>query len=252
MPVRGSLLRYMLALAVRNRMTGLLALFSALLAGASLTLTYLTPGTESRTFFDMAYLGLELLAVLTPILASTSLQILEFDQRTSWLVLARPVTRPGYAWGRFGGVVGAGWINILLASLVVLLLAVPMGGLSNHFFFPVFLSAILESMIIGALSCLAAFVSTSYISALVVMSGVVLLGYLSPTLVFLAEKAGSPVMSVLISGVYWVLPHLSGFSVRDLSRPVEPWYLAMLALYTLAYSGAVMMGAVLVFRRREV
>jgi len=242
----------MLALAVRNRMTGLLALFSILLAGTSLVLTYLTPGTERRTFFDMAYLGLELLAVATPILASTSLQILEFDQRTCWLVLARPVTRPGYAAARFWGVVGATWLNILLASLVVLILVLPMGGSLDPFFLPVFASALLEAMIIGALACLATFVTTAYVTALVVMSGVVLLGYLSPTLSFLAEKAGNPAMAALIRLVYWILPHLSSYSVRDLAHPVETWYLAMLAGYSIAYTGAVLMAAVMVFRHREV
>jgi len=252
MPVKGSLLRYMLSLAVRNRMTGLLALFSLVLAGASLTLTYLTPGTERRTFFDMAYLGLELLAVATPILASISLQILEFDQRTSWLVLARPVTRPGYAWGRFWGVVGAAWINILLAAVVILFLVMPMGGSLEPFFLPVFLSALLEALIIGALVCLATFVTTSYVSSLVVTTGVVLLGYLSPTLMFLANKAGNPLLAAMISLVYWLLPHLAVFSVRDLVSPVEPWYLSMLAAYAITYSGAVLAVAVIVFRRREV
>jgi len=237
---------------VRNRMTGLLALFSLLLAGASLTFTYLTPGTERRTFFDMAYLGLELLAVITPILASTSLQILEFDQKTSWLVLARPITRPSYVWGRFGGVVGAAWINIILASLVVLVLVILMGGGIEPYFLPVFLSALMESVIIGALACLATFVTTSYVTALVVMSGVVLLGYLSPTLMFLATKAGNPIMAGLIWGIYWLLPHLSGYSVRDFIEAPEAWYLAMLTGYALTYSGAVVMAAIMVFRRREV
>jgi ABC-type transport system involved in multi-copper enzyme maturation permease subunit len=242
----------MLALSVRNRMTGLLALFSLLLAAASLTLTYLTPGTERRTFFDMAYLGLELLAVATPILASTSLQILEFDQRTSWLVLARPVTRSGYAWGRFWGIVGAAWINIVLAAMVIALLVLPMGGLPEPFFLSVLVSALLEAVVIGALACLATFITTSYVTAMVVASGVVLLGYLSPTLMFLATKAGNPAMALAIRGVYWLLPHLSGYSVRDFAQPAESWYLAVLAGYALAYSGAVVLGAMAVFRRREV
>ena len=252
MPRRGSLLRYMLALAVRNRMMGLLALFTLVLACASVTLTYLTPGTERRTFFDMAYLGLEILAVVTPIFASTSLQILEFDQRTCWLVLVRPVTRPGYVWGRFLGVAGAGWINVVMATMVFALLVGLMRGFPDPFFFPVIAAALMEAMVVGALVCLAAFVTTSYMTTLVVMSGVVMLGYLSPTLEYLATKSVNPALSAALRALYWILPHLAEFSVRDFAQAPEAWYIAYLGAYALAYTGAVLALAILVFRRREV
>jgi len=252
MGIRAPLVRYMAALAVRNRLTGLLFLFAVVLSGTALILTWLTPGTERRTFYDLAYLGLEFLAVATPILASTAIHVLEFDQRTVWLVLVRPVTRPGYTWGRFWGVTGAAWVNLSLASLLVGALALLLRALPEPWFVGVVVAAFLESLVIGALSCLVAFVTTSFVTALVVNGGIVLLGYLTPTLHAAVARSGNAALRLAGDTVYWVLPHLADFSVREFTRPAEGWYLTLLAIYALAWTGAALAAATAVFLKREV
>ncbi len=251
MPRRGALTAYFAALVMRNRLTILLTVFALALASLSLVITYLTPGTERRTFFDLAYLGIEMLAVITPLLASSSLQMLEFEQKTSWLVLSRPVSRTGYVVGRLGGLAMATSLNVILAWAIVAALAVLMRAFPEPFMFAALLAALLEGVTVCALASLASLFATSYVTGVVIGGGVILLGYLSPALLFAAGRMANPVAAALTRGIYWMLPHLSNFSVREMVSPPEGWYLCMLAVYAAAWTGVATLVAVALFHRRE-
>lgn len=95
--------RYVFRLLLRSRLAVLMLAAGLVLIVGSFVLTWLTPGTERRTFLDVTYLGIEWMAILAPILGSTILQIQEFDQRTLWLILVRPPGRASFARGRFLG-----------------------------------------------------------------------------------------------------------------------------------------------------
>ena len=89
--------RYVFGLLLRSRIAVLLGGAGVAMIAGSFVLTALTPGTEHRTFTDSAFLALEWLAILSPVLGSTVLQVQEFEQRTLWLVLVRPPTRAARA-----------------------------------------------------------------------------------------------------------------------------------------------------------
>lgn len=245
-----ALVRYQAMLVLRQRLVVLLLGFGAALVAWSVALTYLTPGTERRTLFDSVYLTVELLAVLAPLLGSVVLQILEFDQRTAWLVLVRPPSRGAYVWGRFWGIVLASWAVLGAVALLLLVLLGPLGGLPEPFFVPVFAAAAAESAVIAALACLVTFGTTAYLTSFLVQLGVVGLGYLSQVLPLLAAKAGAP-LRALVWALYGVLPHLADFAVRDFAEPPEAWYVLKLAGYAVLYSAAVGALALAAFRRRD-
>ncbi len=254
LPLRYSvaLIKYNLALILRSRLIVLLLAFGVGVVGLSMILTYLTPGTERRTFFNAAYLGLEALAILTPLLGSMVLQILEFDQQTIWLVLVRPPSRPAYLWGRFWGLVFASWCVLAAVALLVAALAYVSKALPEPFLLPVIYAAFLETFVITALACLVAFITSSYLTSVVIMLGVTILGYLSGMVPALADKVAWVALKPVLWLLYYVLPHLSDYAVRDLAQAPERWELEWLAGYTLLYAGAVLLLSMGVFSRREV
>ena len=245
-------------LILRSRLIVLLLGFGAGAVVVSMTLTYLTPQTERRTFFDVAYLGLELLAILTPLLGSTVLQIIEFEQQTIWLVLVRPPSRPAYVWGRFLGLTLASWCVVGVIAALLAAVSGVAGVLPDPFLVPVIAAAMMEAVVVAALVCLAAFFATSYLTSLVITIGMVILGYLSNVLPALADKVAWEVPHYLLLAVYWVLPHLSDYAVRDLASAPDGSYLAMghllvdMVQYTVLYVGAVLLLSMAVFIRREV
>lgn len=246
-----AVVRYLLALAVRSRLIGLLTGTGGAAVAAAWILTELTPGTERRTFFDAAYLGLEWLAVLSPVLISTMLQVQEFDQRTLWLVLVRPVGRMRYARARVFGLAGAAWLALLAVGALLGILATALGALPEPWLLPVLCAAALEALVLASLACLWTFATTSYLTALLVQVGTVLVGYWSPLLPALAQRAEVVPVKVAIWAVYWVSPHLGNFAVREFTAPPEDWYLAWLAGYAACYAAGVTIVAALVAARRE-
>lgn len=239
---------YVFSLLWRGRVVALLLGAGATLVGGSLILTYLTPETETRTFLDAAYLGIELLALVAPILASTLLTIQEFDQRTLWLILVRPVTRGGYARGRFSGLCLAAGAVVLAPATMVAVTA----GWREPWLGAVACSALLETALVSALVCLVTAATTSWVTATLVECGLLLLGYAASLLPVLAAKPALVVLKPVLLAVYWLLPHLFRFAVRDLASPPEPWYLAALAAYAAVYAASVMWFASWIFSRREI
>lgn len=244
--------RYVLQLLLRHNLLALLVISGVPLVAGSFVLTYLTPGTERRTFFDLVYLGVEMLAIFIPLLGSTMLQIQEFEQKTIWLVLVRPVSRVDYVVGRFFGLTAAAWVTLLAIAAAIFVLSIPARSLPEPYFIPVIISGLLEAAVVGALATLLSLFATSYLTALATTFGIVVAGYLSGALVLLAGKAGVPLLASVIKGIYWLLPHLSWFGVRDFSTPPEPWYLILLGLYAFAYSGVLLALSCLLFRSREI
>ncbi len=246
-----ALTRYILALLLRSRVVALLAAGGGLYLATALVLTELTPGTERRTFFDLAYLGLEWLAVLVPVLGSTVLQVQEFDQRTLWLVLVRPPTRGGYARARVLAVAAASWVVLGPVALGLAVLTTAMRGWPEPSFLPVVLACALESLVVAALACLWTFATTSYLTAFLVQCGTVAVGYASPLLPALAQRVPLAALKGPILALYWVAPHLAGFAVREFTVAPEGWYLAWLTGYAVCYAAVIGSVAALVASRRE-
>lgn len=242
--------RYVFATAVRGRVVGLLIGTGAALLAASYILTELTPGTERRTFFNAAYLGLEALAILAPLLASTLLQVQEFDQRTLWLVLVRRPTRAAYARARALGIAAAAWTVLLAVAAALTAFAAVQRALPEPWLGPVIWAACLEALVLSALAAFWVFVATSPASALMIQLGVVVVGYCAP--LFPALAAQAPVaLKPVVWGAYWLAPHLGNFAVRELAEPPEAWYLAWLTGYALCYAGAAAVAASVAASRRE-
>lgn len=253
-PLAGSVAvaRYVVELLFRSRLVVLLFALGAASVGVSVVLTFLTPGTERRMFFDAAYLGLEALALLGPVLGATVLQILEFSQQTIWLVLVRPPSRPAYLWGRFCGLVVASLSVILAVGALLAVACLAGGAFPEPFFLPVLAAAALETVVVCAVASLFSLSTTSYLEGVVLMLGVVALGYLSSVLPALAASPDWAAFKPALWVIYWILPHLSDFAVRDFSAAPESWYLGLLGAYTAAYAGAVLLVAAVAFARREV
>ena len=247
----GVLARYCCVLAVRSRLVVLLLIGGVAAIAGAMTLTWLTPGTERRTFFDMAYLGLEALAVLAPVLGSVALMTIEMEEKAIWLVLVRPPSRGAYVWGRFWGLTLASWAVVSSVWAILFLLCLAARALPDPWLFSVLAAALIESAVIAALSGLTVFMTTSYMTSLLVSLGLVLLGYLSDVLPQLAAKPSLAVFKPLVLALYWILPHLFVFAVRDFASPPEAWYVWLTAGYAAIYAGAVLLLSSAAFSRYE-
>jgi ABC-type transport system involved in multi-copper enzyme maturation permease subunit len=181
----------------------------------------------------------------------------EREQRTLLPLLAKPLTRTQLIFGKFLGC----W---LACGLVLLCFYVFFGALaaSREHAWPVvdyvqaatlhwfMLGVVVAMALLGSL-VLSAPSSNSTI-CFVVVGGILLVGrHLDQVALNLPEPART-----ITQAVYFAIPHLELFDVRDLvihNWPLIPWkYFSLAILYALAYMAAFLVGACLVFRRKPV
>ena len=181
----------------------------------------------------------------------------EREQRTLLPLLAKPLTRTQLIFGKFLGC----W---LACGLVLLCFYVFFGALaaSREHAWPVvdyFQAATLHWFMLGvvvAMALLGSLVlsapSSNSTICFVVVGGILLVGrHLDQVALNLPEPART-----ITQAVYFAIPHLELFDVRDLvihNWPLIPWkYFSLAILYALAYMAAFLVGACLVFRRKPV
>lgn len=195
-------------------------------------------------------------ASLVIAITCTARQIpMEREQRTIFPLLAKPVTRAQFLLGKFLGC----WVATGLALLVFyLFFGVVSASREQHW--PVlnylqagFLHWLMLGIVIAATllgSIVFAAPSSNGTICFVCVAGILLLGrHLNKVALGLAEPLQS-----LLYGIYFVIPHLELFDVRDLITHnwdlIPGGVMALAILYAATYTAFLLTAAWLVFRRR--
>lgn len=181
---------------------------------------------------------------------------MEREARTIFPLLAKPITRAEVLLGKFWGC----WLACGFALVVFYGFFGTVCLAKEHEWQGVqylqalllhwgFLGVVLAMALLGSL-VFAAPSSTNTI-VLVVCAGILMIGrHLGKVAMTLPE----PQQSILYA-LYFVIPHLEFFDVRDLiihNWPVLPWQVVGMALgYGALYTAAFLVAAMLVFRRRS-
>jgi Cu-processing system permease protein len=179
----------------------------------------------------------------------------ERENRTLFPLLAKPLTRTQLLLGKFLGC----WLACGLALLCFYLFFGLLAASREHHWPLVnyFQAALLHWIMIGVVVSLALLGSLVFSSSsanaticFVVVAGILLLGrHLNKVALQLPEPRQS-----ILSCLYYVIPHLELFDVRDLiihDWPPIAWTVCGLAiLYGAAYTAVFLVAACLVFRRK--
>ncbi len=179
----------------------------------------------------------------------------EKEARTIFPLLAKPVTRGQVVVGKFAGC----WFACGLALVVFYLFLAVISGAKEHSWplLNYFQAAWLQWMMLGVVIALAlagsvvfAAPSSNSTICFVVVAGIMFLGR---HLHLVAVQQGEPVSS-LLSAIYFLMPHLEWFDVRDLiihGRSLVAWpAFALASLYAAAYAALFLFAAWILFRRK--
>ncbi|MGD0252582.1 MAG: ABC transporter permease subunit [Verrucomicrobiota bacterium] len=181
----------------------------------------------------------------------------ERENRTLLPLLAKPLTRSQLILGKFFGC----WFACGLALICFYLFFGALAASREHHWplLNYFQAAALHWFMLGmvvALALLGSLVfaapSSNATIVFVAVAGILLVGrHLNQVALSLPEPSQSIVYSV-----YYAIPHLELFDVRDLivhDWPLIPWnFFGLAILYALAYTAFFLLAACLVFRRKTV
>ena len=167
-------------------------------------------------------------------------------------MLAKPVSRFGYILGKWLGLV-----SIILATstmmFVGLLLVMKLYKTDIHAgIFLGFLGVLLEVMVLGAVAVLCSTFTTSFISAFI-CAAVYFSGHLSTEFLRVVRKSHGA-RRMIGEAIYYLVPNLERFNFKyhaTYDVTVASTTLLAVVLFGLAYAGAALLGAVIVFQRRD-
>jgi ABC-type transport system involved in multi-copper enzyme maturation permease subunit len=237
---------------VRERVLYNLVFFAMLMTFSGLLLGELSIRQDDRIIKDLGLASMELFGTFIAIFVGVGLVSKEIERRSLYPLLAKPLSRTSFLLGKFCGLGLTLLVNcsVMALGLYATLLATgrPADPRLLQAIFTIFLSLLL---VVG----LALLLSTLTSSALAAAGtlGLVVAGRFSDVIRNMQEVApGTP--SWLVQSLYYAIPNLRNFDLKDRvvhGDLVTPMDLAWITLYALVYAGIVLVGAILVFRSKD-
>lgn len=239
--------------AVRDRILVMFLVFALLMMAFSTVLSWLTVGSELKIVTDLGLSALALFGTMMAVFIGIMLVHKEVEKRTIYAVLAKPVARWEFLVGKYLGLMlTLAIVNGLMAAFYLSLVWWKGGVLPVHLL-PAILMTYLELSIVTAMAI--AFSSfTTPILAAVFTVALWVVGHLSWGFAGVLEYVPAPTARLLVQALYYGLPDLETFNVRNqvvYGKPLGVGYVVDAIGYAAAYTAGMLTLAVILFRRRD-
>ncbi len=239
--------------AVRNKILYNLIFFAVLMMAVSLVLDQATIGQRNKIIKDFGLASINLFGVIIAIVVGISLVYKEIEKRTIHPLLAKPVRRSSFLFGKYLGILLTLVIEILLMSFFFFLLVWLYEGGFDSYLLIAILMIFVELSVIAAVAIFFSSFSTPVLSGMFTFS-VYVIGHLTSFLKDFGASSGSAIIKQFTHFLYYVLPNLERFNLKTHAvyhLPIEIGQLLFSILYGLLYIMIVMLFAVLCFERRD-
>lgn len=239
--------------AIRDRILALFVVFALLLMAFSTIMSWLTVGSELKIVTDVGLAALAFFGMLIAVFIGITLVHKEVEKRTIYAVLAKPVPRWLFILGKYAGLMLVLLVVLGLMALFYLGVVWWKGGVFPSHVIPAIVLTYLEVSIVVAVALVFSAFTTPMLAAIFTI-GIYVLGHLTWGFTELVERLPGRTVRVVTTTLYYVLPDLETFNVRQqVTHGIElgAGYVPMAALYSAAYTAAMLALAVLIFRRRD-
>jgi ABC-type transport system involved in multi-copper enzyme maturation permease subunit len=238
---------------LRDRILYTLLLFAVLLTGASTLLADLTILEQHKIITDMGLAAIDLVGVIMAILIGIGLVSREIERRTLYTVLARPISRAQFVLGKYLGIVMTLLVNVTIMLATYLATLWLVGAPLRWALFQAVQLMVMKLLVIAAIALCCSTLSSATVSAIVTI-GLVVLGHLATDLRGLAQKSRSETVKAVVTFVSYLCPNLDlldlkGPAARGIPAPLS--YDLLASAYGLMYTAMLVVGACLLFNRRD-
>ncbi len=246
--------------AIRDKILYNLLIFGLILIGGSTLLATLTTGEQFKIIMDFGLASIRLFGTLIAILLGVGLVSKEIEKRTLYIVLAKPIGRSEFLFGKYAGLLLTLGVNTVIMGVglyLTLMLNRFRWGLPVWDLEPRLIDAIaltyLELALLTAVALLFSTFTTTTLATIFTLS-IFVIGHLSGDLMTMGAKLEVQSTVVLLKGIYYTLPNLSYFNIRAQvvhNIPVASAYLFFVFCYALLYTTLLMGIATFIFKRRD-
>ncbi len=247
---------------IRDRVLYNLILFALIMIASSIALGQLTLGHEDKVIVDLGLTSISAFGTLIAIFIGIGLVYKELERRTVYVLLAKPVHRSEFIFGKFLGLVFTLLVNtaIMAAGLVLILIwhrgMVPGGYLR---LWPAVFLIFLSLMLTTALALLFSTFSTPALSALFTFF-LWIIGHFNADLRAFGRLTKSTMMQGLCESLYYLLPNFANFETvgsRNIIQsaayyqPIDAAAVGWITIYGILYCTALLLLSVGIFSRRD-
>jgi len=237
----------------RKKLYQLLLSFVLILIGSSRLFSFFTLGEELKIIKDIGLASISLFGLLL-VLVSGSTQIAdEVEKKTIYLLLGNPVRRAEFILGKFLGIISV--LLLTAATMTIIFYAViylKESAIDLNLLKAVAL-IIAQLMVLGSIALALSTVIPSNLNIIICIA-VYVVGHMTNLLLPLMDKSNL-FFSLILKGIYVVLPNFENFNVADLlvlGRPVSMAYVGICLVYGLTYTLIMLLTAQLLFQKKEV
>jgi len=251
---------------VRDKVLYNLVLFAVLLIGASYLLGQLTAGQDIKIIKDLGLAATSIFGLFIAVFIGIGLVSKEVERRSIYSLLAKPIRRSQLVLGKYCGLVLTLFVNVsIMAAALYVVLAYMSWGVSidqaaawdAKALDPALMKAVglifVELMLVTAIAMFFSTFSTPMLSAALTFA-LYVVGHFSADLRNFQDVVDSPMAGRIVRGLYWVLPNLAQFDVKDLvvhGQPVPSGYVALSVTYAALYITVLLLVSALIFSRRD-
>jgi ABC-type transport system involved in multi-copper enzyme maturation permease subunit len=251
---------------VRDKVLYNLVGFAVLLMGGSYLIGQLTAGQDVKIIKDLGLAATSIFGLFIAVFIGIGLVSKEVERRSIYSLLAKPIDRHQVVLGKYAGLVLTLAVNlsVMAAALYVVLgyMAWQAGpdiakGWERPALDPLLLQALLLTLVeLAVVTAIAVFFSTfsTPILSAALTFGFFIAGRFSADLRNFDQVVDSSFARAAARTLYWVLPNLAPFDVRSRivhGHAVESGALAITIAYGVLYASALLVGAVLIFSKRD-
>ncbi|MEW6776513.1 MAG: ABC transporter permease [Bdellovibrionota bacterium] len=238
---------------LRQRILYTAILFGLLLIAVGSALDTAAPGQSGMVVLDVGLGAINLFGVLIAIVMGVNLLFQELDRKTVYTLLAKPISRTQFVFGKYLGLFGA-----ILAVLGAMLFFFYLAILWAEAIFPslawmALWTIVLELALVSAIAMVFSAFSTPYLSGLFTL-GIWAVGCLSNEIRNYQAIKKIQAYEGFIEVLFYFIPNFSSLNLKDrvpYNLPPPPEFLWQATLYAALYSAALLMLAVFVFQRRD-
>jgi Cu-processing system permease protein len=240
--------------AIRDRILYTFLGFAVLLIVGSRFISMITIGDQAKIIKDVGFLAVQMFGMLIAVMVSVIMVAREFEQRTIYTILSRPVSRTQYLIGKYLGMLLISGFMILLMSFVLLLivqlfarqfdLLILFGGFMTY----------LEMMILSAFAVLFATLTKPILGSVLTLTTFVF-GHFTGALLLLQLRLDNAIADFLIPVFYYILPNLEVFNFKTEivhAMPIPTMSVVWAIAYALIYSTLLILLAGMQFNGKDI
>jgi Cu-processing system permease protein len=239
---------------MRDRILLSVVVFMLGMIGFTLFIGSVSLGEEERMVVDFGVAAIFLLQVFVAIFIGSMLLYREFERKTFFLLIPKPITREEIIAGKFLGLLSTTTAVTLLSAAVLFIIFIAKG--MSAFMLPVALAllfSLIESSILILIGLLFSALFPPVLSAACTIA-LLIIGHSSGILRELMERTNSMTADIFLGAGYYLFPNLEKFNMRNeavYQKLPDIDAAAYAVAYAVAYGIVLYLLARRIFRSRE-